>query len=92
MVYKPSSMILAAVVAIGLGATAQAGLLQVAGSPEYDPATQTGLKDGEIAVPPGGPGVNNSGTAVGRSIKYDSGVDMGQRAVRWDASGTAATE
>jgi len=91
MVYKPSSMILAAVVAIGLGATAQAGILQVAGSPEYDPATQTGLKDGEIPYAPGW-GVNNSGTAVGRSIKYDSGTDMGLRAVRWDASGTAATE
>jgi hypothetical protein len=91
MVYKPSSMILAAIVAIGLGATAQAGILQVAGSPEYDPATQTGLKDGEIPYAPGW-GANNSGTAVGRSIKYDNGIDLGLRAVRWDASGTAATE
>ncbi|HEV2295599.1 MAG TPA: hypothetical protein VGR35_17250 [Tepidisphaeraceae bacterium] len=37
--------------------------------------------------------VNGSGTAVGESNKYDgSGTDLGTRAVRWDASGTAATE
>jgi len=84
-------MILAAVVVIGLGATAHAGALLVAGSPEYDPATQTGLKDGEMPMPDGPVSdVNNSGTAVGSSYKYDSGSSMGLRAVRWDASGTAA--
>jgi hypothetical protein len=36
--------------------------------------------------------VNSSGTAVGFSEKYVSGVDLGERAVRWNASGTAATE
>ena len=36
--------------------------------------------------------VNASGTAVGNANKYVSGDYMGQRPVRWDASGTAATE
>jgi Protein of unknown function (DUF3466) len=37
-------------------------------------------------------GVNTAGTAIGTAVKFVSGVNMGQRAVRWDASGTAATE
>ena len=37
-------------------------------------------------------GVNSAGTAVGNAAKYDSGIDRGFRAVRWNASGTAATE
>jgi len=37
-------------------------------------------------------GVNNAGTAVGLARKYESGSDKGDRAVRWNASGTAATE
>jgi hypothetical protein len=37
--------------------------------------------------------VNTAGTAVGYARKYTgAGTDLGQRAVRWDASGTAATE
>jgi hypothetical protein len=36
--------------------------------------------------------VNNGGTAVGFARKYIAGADKGLRAVRWDASGTAATE
>ena len=36
--------------------------------------------------------VNTAGTAVGYAAKYVSGIDKGYRAVRWDASGTAATE
>jgi hypothetical protein len=37
--------------------------------------------------------VNNAGTAVGFAAKHDiSGQSLGVRAVRWDASGTAATE
>jgi hypothetical protein len=37
--------------------------------------------------------VNTAGTAVGYARKYTAGgADLGQRAVRWDASGTAATE
>jgi hypothetical protein len=37
--------------------------------------------------------VNSAGAAVGVADKYNSsGVRLGDRAVRWDASGTAATE
>jgi hypothetical protein len=37
--------------------------------------------------------INGSGTAVGRADKYDGlGMNLGQRAVRWDATGIAATE
>ena len=36
--------------------------------------------------------VNAAGTAAGDSSKYVSGGNMGSRAVRWDASGTVATE
>jgi hypothetical protein len=71
---------------IGLAAAAQAGNLLVAGSPGFDPATNTGFKSYDAY------GVSNSGTAVGISEKYVSGSDKGERAVRWDASGTAATE
>jgi hypothetical protein len=72
-------------------ATGRAGVLQVAGSPTYDPATSTGLTNGQI-YDGAGRGVNNSGTVVGNATKYVSGSDMGSRAVRWDASGTGATE
>jgi hypothetical protein len=36
--------------------------------------------------------VNDSGTAVGLAEKYVPGMDFSYRAVRWDGSGTAATE
>jgi len=86
--------LLCAVAAAGLVATqamsARASVL-VAGSPGYDSATDTGLKEGYTSWAPGWV-VNNSGTAVGYSWKYVSGSHLGDRAVRWDASGTAATE
>jgi hypothetical protein len=36
--------------------------------------------------------VNSSGTAVGYADKYTAGIYYGPRAVRWDPSGTIATE
>lgn len=36
--------------------------------------------------------LNGSGTAVGYATKYVNSTSLGQRAVRWDATGTAATE
>jgi hypothetical protein len=36
--------------------------------------------------------INDSGLAVGSMEKYASSTDKGRRAVRWNASGTAATE
>ncbi len=41
----------------------------------------------------GGNAINNSGAITGSATKYDSnGGSFGTRAVRWDASGVAATE
>jgi hypothetical protein len=59
----------------------------VAGSPSYDSATGAGFETvGRAAV-------NSSGTAVGNSTHYYAAPPppLGDRAVRWDASGTAAT-
>ncbi|MDB5325058.1 MAG: hypothetical protein JWM57_627 [Phycisphaerales bacterium] len=36
--------------------------------------------------------INAAGTAVGIATKYVAGTSVGQRAVRWNAGGTAATE
>ncbi len=36
--------------------------------------------------------INDAGTIVGRATKYQEGTYLGYRAVRWDASGTTATE
>lgn len=36
--------------------------------------------------------INDAGTVVGSAEKYVAGVSKGNRAVRWDAGGTAATE
>jgi hypothetical protein len=36
--------------------------------------------------------VNTAGAAVGYAEKYTGGTDLGPHAVRWDASGTVATE
>lgn len=71
--------------------TAQAGVLSVAGSPAYDPATRTGMDFGAVASLPGSP-VNNNGVAVGCAEKWvraSSHSHQGSRAVRWDAAGTA---
>jgi MYXO-CTERM domain-containing protein len=48
-------------------------VLLVAGSPTYDEATSTGLKNGTVEVVPGW-GVNNNGSAVGYSQKYVGGT------------------
>ena len=63
----------------------QGGYIEVFG-PMFDATTWTGFKGGYS------PAVNNTGTAVECAKKYVGGSDMGWRAVRWDASGTAATE
>jgi hypothetical protein len=87
-------------VMIGLGAPARAGDLLVAGAPGYNAITGTGFWDEDVySVLPWAansfmPGVhvNNSGTVVGWSDKYVNGSETGLRAVRFDGSGTAATE
>ena len=36
--------------------------------------------------------INDGGTAVGSQDRYVGGIGLGERAVRWDGAGTAATE
>jgi len=77
----------AGVVAV-LASPVQANYITVYGGPTYDPATGAGFLGGF------GQAVNDAGTAVGYAQKFvvAPGLDQGLRAVRWDASGTAATE
>lgn len=84
-------LLLIAGIAITSGTVAQAGALLVAGSPTYDQATSTGLTNAVIRASQGSP-VNNSGAAAAFADKYVGGNNMGNRPVRWDASGTAAVE
>ena len=68
------------------GKCALAGPLVVAGSPEYDPATDNGFKYCGVR------GVNNSGIAVAATTEFVGGVNKGARPARWYASGTTAEE
>jgi hypothetical protein len=81
-----NSVILAVAVAMAAPNSVHADTLQVAGSPTYDPTAQNGFKSGGVT------GVNASGTAVGTAEKFVSGSKTGIFAIRWDASGTGATE
>jgi hypothetical protein len=69
---------------------ASAAYVTVYGGATYDAATQTGYLLPGLPVSPGRTAGN--GVAVGHATKYTNGASLGPRAVRWDASGTAATE
>jgi len=73
---------------LNAAATSSAGVLLVAGSPEYDQTTGNGLK-GSTLYPAAATGVNNSGVAVGYARKYVDSTNVGYRSVRWSGSGTA---
>ena len=73
-------------IVFGVGAEAQGSYIPVYGGPTYDGSIQTGMMYSY------GVAVNDDGTALGQAIKYVGGVDLGGRAVLWDASGTTATE
>ena len=75
-------------VAAALAPTANAA--PIYGGPTYDSSTSTGFQNPALPVAPGSTAGN--GTAVGYADKYTGGTSLGARAVRWDASGTAATE
>jgi hypothetical protein len=69
---------------------ARASFITVYGGPAYDQTTQTGYRSPLLgAVPASTPG---NGVAVCEALKYTGGTAVGNRAVRWDASGTPATE
>ncbi len=69
---------------------ASASGIPIHGGPTYNAATQTGYSSPTL------PGVLGStagnGTAVGYAQKYTGGINNGNRALRWDASGNPATE
>ena len=64
----------------------------------WDPSSSTSTELGNLGTSSGGStnsfayALNGSGTAVGRTEKYVNGVWYNYHAVRWDASGTVATE
>lgn len=62
----------------------------VYGGPTYDATTQTGYQFPALMTNPGS--TAGSGVAVGSDTKYSGGTNLGNRAVRWDASGNAAIE
>jgi hypothetical protein len=76
-----------AVVAAGWFASAAGAAIIIFGGPTYDSTTQTGYQNPQLWFNMVGDGV-----ALGYAEKYDAGSDKGWRAVRWDASGTTATE
>src|SRR5436190_1669497 len=82
------SLLCAAAAPCGVAMTAtgvSAQYVPVYGGPTYDQTTQTGYS-GAGAVYVG------NGVAVGSAQKYSGGTNLGERAVRWDASGSAVTE
>jgi hypothetical protein len=85
------NVIVFALVVVAVCSRAKAEPLVVAGSPAYDSISGTGFQRANVPLPPAS-GVNSSGTAVGYAEMYNSGGNNGLRAVRWDGSGTAATE
>jgi hypothetical protein len=64
-------------------------LVVVHGGPAYDQTTGTGYQSPSLPVPGSTAG---NGVAVGLATKYTTGTNLGLRAVRWDASGSPATE
>ncbi len=69
MVRKCVLTIVTMTAALAIAPPAQAGYIEVFGSPTYDANTQTGFKDGQMPRNPGSC-VNDAGTAVGSAYKY----------------------
>jgi hypothetical protein len=86
---KPSS--LAALVLgtfVAVVSSASGAFITVYGGPTYDSTTATGYRDPVVA-----PRLTvGDGTAIGTAFKYSGGTDLGTRAVRWNASGSASVE
>lgn len=81
----------AALIAMPASASACAAYVHVYGGPSYNETTQTGLDSASLPVNPGST-VSNAGAAVGSAYKWVGGQGLGTRAIRWDASGAAASE
>jgi uncharacterized membrane protein len=86
-------------VAVGLAVKYTSGTVLGARSVRWDASGAAAIELGNLGVSSSGTtnseayAVNAAGTTVGYARKYTSGgADLGQRAVRWDASSTIATE
>jgi hypothetical protein len=76
----------AAVLAAIIMASPAAAYVNVFGGPTYTSGVG-GFKNGHAT------GVNDTGIAIGTAYKYDAAdTELGERAFRWDGSGSAATE
>lgn len=88
---KNSCVCVAALAAVsGLVASLAPASVIVYGGPTYDTTTGTGYPNPALPSTPGSTAGN--GMAVVYATKYLGGADFGTRALRWDASGTEATE
>ncbi|MBL8762225.1 MAG: DUF3466 family protein [Phycisphaerae bacterium] len=74
----------------GLACSLSPASVTIYGGPTYNSTTGTGYQSPNLPVIPG----ESAGiaTAIGFASKYAGGTNLGPRAIRWDASGTAATE
>jgi hypothetical protein len=77
---------------LGLAVESQCASLELAGSPTFDPVAKSGFNAVPLLTSGISCWVNNSGVAVGVETKYEGGTSKGPCAVRWDTSGTSATE
>lgn len=69
---------------------ASGAYITIYGGPTFDETTATGYASIHLSIVPGSTAGN--GAAVGWATKASGGQSIGVRAVRWDASGAAATE
>ncbi len=74
----------------GLAASSALASVPIFGGPTWDSTSGTGYLYPGLASAPNSTAGN--GTAVGYAAKYSGYTYLGPRAVRWDASGAAATE
>src|SRR5262245_31446836 len=87
------SLVRAAAAICGVAMTAtgvSAAFVTVWGGPTYDQTTQTGYQHPYVTDDCGSPAAD--GTAVCYVDKLVGGTFLGDRAVRWDATGSAAIE
>lgn len=89
-IHRAILIVLGVVAPIAIASTAAGQYITIYGGPTWNVTTQTGYTFAAMPSVPGSTAGN--GAAAGYARKYADGADLGQRAVRWDASGNAATE
>jgi hypothetical protein len=84
-------LVWAAAAAIVAGVCRSAPAAVIYGGPTYDTTTSIGYQNPFMPITPGA--TSGDGVAVGSAqYRYSASTPMNFRAVRWDASGAAATE